>query len=176
MPDPATWGTVGQWVGGVGTTLAFGATFYVIRRDAKVRRYAQARKIVFYDTYDTDVRYDELNEKHYFDCIVKNLSDEPIYDVALIDIPDNDDLALILLPQEALTYTQITGFPSSISLYFRDNAGLYWSRSSSGNLAESPHQLFIRFRYIRLRHWLRKKLKPRSRRSTHPKQRSDQTE
>jgi hypothetical protein len=49
MPDHATWGTVGQWVGGIGTTLAFTATFYVIRRDAKVRRYAQARKIIFYN-------------------------------------------------------------------------------------------------------------------------------
>jgi hypothetical protein len=46
--NPDTWGTVADWVGGTGTTLAFLATAYVVWRDAKVRREAQARKVAYY--------------------------------------------------------------------------------------------------------------------------------
>jgi hypothetical protein len=46
--NPDTWGTFADWVGGIGTTLAFLATAAIIYRDSKVRREAQARKIAYY--------------------------------------------------------------------------------------------------------------------------------
>lgn len=45
--NPNTWGTVAEWVGGLGTAAAFLITAFVVYRDAKVRRMAQVRKVVF---------------------------------------------------------------------------------------------------------------------------------
>lgn len=44
MASSIDWGTIPAWVSGIGTTLAFTATFIVIRLDANVRRVAQARE------------------------------------------------------------------------------------------------------------------------------------
>jgi hypothetical protein len=46
--NPDTWGTVADWVGGLGTTPAFLATAYGITCDVKVRRESQARKVAYY--------------------------------------------------------------------------------------------------------------------------------
>jgi hypothetical protein len=56
MGDPKVWGTVAQWVGSLGTTSAFFATFYVILKDAKVRRQAQASHVAYYLTDSTSSR------------------------------------------------------------------------------------------------------------------------
>lgn len=45
--NPGIWGTVADWVGGLGTTAAFVAAVIVIGKDANVRRLAQARKVAY---------------------------------------------------------------------------------------------------------------------------------
>jgi hypothetical protein len=45
--NPDTWGTVADWVGGLGTTAAFLAAVVVITKAAKVRKIAHARRVVF---------------------------------------------------------------------------------------------------------------------------------
>lgn len=78
--DTNVWGTVAEWVGGLGTTLAFGITALVVFRDAKVRRESQARKIAYY-LRDVDRETHEISGKYtkWWDLEVHNLSDEPIY-------------------------------------------------------------------------------------------------
>ncbi|MDP9906070.1 hypothetical protein [Arthrobacter bambusae] len=49
--SPSVWGTVDQWASAVFAGSAFFATFYVIRRDAKLRRMSQARRVVYYFSY-----------------------------------------------------------------------------------------------------------------------------
>jgi hypothetical protein len=84
--DPSIWGTVADWVDGIGTSLAFVATFVVILRDARVRRYTQSRKVGYVvettkpmplpGSGHEDIALDEQTR-----FVVKNLSDEPLYDV-----------------------------------------------------------------------------------------------
>lgn len=87
--NPDTWGTVADWVGGVGTTAAFIAAVVVIAKDAKVRKIAQARKVVYvseeteFSTYKSVLSGDTSTGSHtrIHRYILKNLSDEPIYRV-----------------------------------------------------------------------------------------------
>lgn len=138
--NPDTWGTVAEWVGSIGTTLAFLATFIVIRRDAKVRRIAQARRIVY--TVETlnlmqlTIKGHEppaLMDKSYS---LTNLSDEPIYDVFfLIDgangqIPASKD---VVLPGEVFSAEVETGVKAPIVL-FRDNSETAWIRNVNGKI------------------------------------------
>jgi hypothetical protein len=161
MFDPATWGTVGQWVGSIGTTLAFTATFYVIRRDAKVRRYAQARKVAFYQGWTT-VEVDAVTHEEVprFDRTVQNLSDEPIYDVRIWKIGDTTrsntlEKREVLLPNgPSLIYRCDSETGERIFLDFRDNSGKRWTRTLRGNLSEIDVLSFgIRLR-IRFVMWL----------------------
>lgn len=136
--DPATWGTVADWVGGIGTTAAFAATFVVIRRDAKVRRESQARQIAYFLRKPEGYKYLVLDEQEEpVDYFVNNMSPEPIYDVVQFYRSDNAlgilDYKDMLLPQQEYEfpqadYTRIA--PPLIS--FRDNSGNMWIRSVSG--------------------------------------------
>jgi hypothetical protein len=72
MYDPALWGTVAQWASGVGSTAAFWATFYIIRRDAKIRRRTQVRKVLFYHRVDSEGRHE---------VVLENSSDEAIHHI-----------------------------------------------------------------------------------------------
>jgi hypothetical protein len=140
----AVWGTVGQWVSAVGTTLAFTATFYVIRRDAKVRRRSQARKVALYmERLPRAPEEVEGKHKTWYDLTVQNLSDEPIYDVRfhmvsgkrLIDTLGGGN---VLLPGGTRAHRQ--GYSSivfgGVDLLFRDNSGYHWRRNVQGHLKE----------------------------------------
>lgn len=85
MFDPKVWGTVGQWASAIGTTSAFSATFYVIRRDARSRREAQARKVsmeVLFRPHDGQLIVNE-GTRGALTLTVHNLSDEAIFDVTV---------------------------------------------------------------------------------------------
>ena len=142
--NPDTWGTVADWVGGTGTTLAFLAAAAVIYRDAKERRQSQARKIAYYfrevDRAPGDVRgkYTKwwMHEVH-------NLSDEPIYRVQHHESHGNMRLPVrlrfreVLLPGQSFT-VQEERFPSKSrrEVRFLDNSGRAWTRTLRGDLKE----------------------------------------
>lgn len=145
---PGEWGTYGQWASAFGTTAAFTATFYVIRRDARVRQVSQARKVTFYTEREEpekrDVKLWEAMPKkprHTFFATVKNLSDEPIYDVGIyvcrrgkkVDILASDD---VLLPTSTLKRDSMGWFYGSLDARFRDNSGRTWDRTWDGKLRE----------------------------------------
>lgn len=174
--DPTTWGTVGQWASAVGTTLAFIAAVYVIRRDAKVRRRSQSRKVVYYEAV-SDRETDDIEGKYrrWYDATIKNLSDEPIYDVWLFMVSergrrliDNLNGVEVLLPGES--FHRRSGYSFSfryVDVIFRDNSGFWWRRSLDGKLEE--HTLLRRwaFKYPHLSSprrffiWLRKRRRSR---------------
>ncbi|MDQ0672960.1 hypothetical protein QFZ36_000521 [Pseudarthrobacter siccitolerans] len=127
--NPDTWGTVGQWASAVITGSAFFATFYVIRRDARVRLLAQARKVAYYRS----------QRGRFWNHTVHNLSDEPIFDVQLHVVVKGRSRELIaekeiLIPQEKLSPTE--WFADSIDAEFRDNSGHWWRRTVNGKLHE----------------------------------------
>jgi hypothetical protein len=167
--DATLYGSVGQWVGAVGTTAAFGATFYVILRDANLRRKSQARKVAFYieRTYRNGESAAQGHNPTSYDYTVHNQSDEPIYsatiyverpgftlyDAALgsIDwlLPDKKDhVSLKVLPHE------VRGVAFTI---FRDNSGDWWRRDTEGRLKHLSR--FAMWR--RARRWKRRAAKPR---------------
>lgn len=128
---PGEWGTYGQWASALVTGSAFFATFYVIRRDAKVRRYAQARKVVFYS--------EELRPARGYQYTVRNLSDEPIYGVVLYKEHPNTIFSLdkVLLPGKDTPPFVTKGDNSPpLRLAFRDNGGWNWNRDTLGFLRE----------------------------------------
>jgi hypothetical protein len=126
--NPSTWGTVADWVGGVGTTLAFFATFYVIRRDAKLRRTSQARRIVYYFSYFIP---GEPMEDRWFH--IRNNSDESIYDVFFYDHGGrqiSQGARQVLHPGEETKYRSL----EVPRISFRDGARVRWLRTIEGDL------------------------------------------
>jgi hypothetical protein len=144
--DPSIWGTVADWVGGIGTSLAFVATFVVILRDARVRRYTQSRKVVYVvettkpiplpGSGHEDIALDEQTR-----FVVKNLSDEPVYDVLHYLHSSRNHrrellaLKTVLLPGEETAYeSDKYSVSEGPRVTFRDNSGWFWNRSIDGHL------------------------------------------
>lgn len=154
---PSVWGTVGQWVSAIGTTSAFLATFYVIRRDAGERRQSQARKTSLY-VVTRERAPSEVQGKYrtWYDLTIKNLSEEPIYDVTfvmtegkrLIDGVGHKD---IVLPDETVEkrnhYSNVVF--GGVDVVFRDNSGHWWRRNVRGVLMELSDAPFRRRRRFR---------------------------
>lgn len=144
MFDSSVWGTVGDWVTGLGTVSAFGATFYVIRRDAKERRRSQAKKTSLY-VITRQRAPEEVEGKHkvWYDLTFKNLSEEPVYDVYFMMVEGKrliDSLGYeeIVLPGEIRErryhYSNVTF--GGVDVIFRDNSGKNWRRNVRGFLTE----------------------------------------
>lgn len=146
--NPDTWGTVADWVGGTGTTLAFLATAFAITRDVKVRREAQARKVAYY-FHEVDRAPDEVQGKYtkWWVHEVHNLSDEPIYRVQHHRV-ERDGMRMpiqlrfreLLLPGQSFTIRE-GGYPSKSrrEIQFLDNSGRAWIRTLRGDLkAHTP--------------------------------------
>lgn len=138
--NPDTWGTVADWVGGLGTTAAFIAAVVVIAKDAKVRKIAQASKVIYYQEPVKGSNYDAPIPNHYL-YIVKNLSDEPIYSPAYYD-PRAPGVSFgprreVLLPGKDMDLgnTDYKRFDGP-RVVFTDNAGRIWNRDISGHLRE----------------------------------------
>lgn len=143
--NPDTWGTVADWVGGIGTTLAFLATAAVIYRDSKVRREAQARKIAYYFR-EVDRSPEEVQGRYkkWWVHEVHNLSDEPIYRVQHHEVshrgtrvPMHLRFREVLLPGESFAI-QEAQYPSKSrrEIQFLDNSGRPWIRTLRGELKE----------------------------------------
>jgi hypothetical protein len=143
--NPDTSGTVADWVGGTGTTLAFLATAYVVRRDAKVRREAQARKVAYY-LREVDRAPDEIVGKYtkWWIHEIHNLSDEPIYRVKPhevnqrgVRIPIVRRFREVLLPGQSFTIQEaFYPSPGRREIQFLDNSGRPWIRTLKGDLKE----------------------------------------
>jgi hypothetical protein len=132
------WGDVPEWVGGLGTTAAFTATFFVIRRDANERQREQARKIVFYQaemspgTAPSQLARIAQSSKEIWTYELHNLSDEPIYSVNFQGLHGQLEIVPILLPGE-----HHHGSPSLdpyVTVTFTDNSGGSWERNMFGKL------------------------------------------
>lgn len=143
--DPATWGTVADWVGGLGTTAAFVAAVVVIAKDAKVRRLAQARKVVYIseetDTYSlVSVALhdpDDPPARPIRRFILKNLSDEPIYKIYFFYEDRTKRLRYlsrcnVVLPGEEFVYESDDAHMPRVA--FRDNSGNGWIRILAGKI------------------------------------------
>lgn len=139
--NPDIWGTYADWVGGVGTTLAFFAAVFVIAKDAKVRKIAQARKVAYVAEVRTVYRETDAwgvthpEEVTYY--ILKNLSDEPIYRCFFyahngrkagraIDSKD------VVLPGDEFVYG--LGIDEPPLACFRDNSDVGWVRNIKGKI------------------------------------------
>lgn len=144
--NPDTWGTVADWVGGTGTTLAFLATAYAITRDAKVRREAQARKVAYYFR-EVDRAPEELQGRYtkWWIHEVHNLSDKPIYRIQLHEIirrgyraPMYERFNELLLPGQSFSIPE-PRYPSKSrrEMQFLDNSGRIWIRTLRGDLKEA---------------------------------------
>jgi hypothetical protein len=140
VTDP--WGTIPAWVSAIGSTLAFFSAVYVIRRDARIRRFAQARKINLYATKVTKHPSTDTQRKHYSaEYVVENRSDETVYDVTLWCMSrsglSRDVLtgSRMLLPDDKISREWLHR-DNQIELDFRDNLGQTWARSYNGQLRE----------------------------------------
>lgn len=139
--NPDTWGTIGQWASALITGSAFFATFYVIRRDAAVRRYAQARKVAYYVKVIEPSKYEPVGTIADLEYIVRNISDEPIYGLAYFYHPGRRVVRgqEVVLPGEEVIYRRqgaedIGREVGTPRIWFRDNSGHFWNRSIDGFL------------------------------------------
>ncbi|MDN4611459.1 hypothetical protein [Arthrobacter burdickii] len=140
--NPDTWGTVADWVGGIGTTAAFVAAVVVMAKDAKVRKIAQARKVV-YVAETTQLMaisvpggpsYGGGTSTRY---ILKNLSDEPIYRVFFYAHAGSKagtalDSTAVILPGDEFSYDFDIDEPPLAC--FRDNSNIGWIRNIKGKV------------------------------------------
>jgi hypothetical protein len=152
---PGEWGTFGQWASALITGAAFTATFYVIRRDAKVRRFAQARKSAFFikEVPLPPIRRDGPLPHNLF---FKNLSDEPLYEVTFYRLEHRRRVSILgecpaLLP-EGTCKSAHTGTPTvrDTHVEFRDNSGITWVRRLDGRHYEIT-RLYRRFLNLKVR-------------------------
>lgn len=128
------WGTVGQWVSGLGSTAAFFLGFSILLRDRRHRQRAQAEQVSCWFNSVGD-------EDRVIDIWVKNYSANDIYRVALgrgkhgkrtraagfqiIDIKSR------LGPGEEIQVRHDLGLhwsKADVAILFADTAGLYWQR------------------------------------------------
>ncbi|WP_427117019.1 hypothetical protein [Pseudarthrobacter scleromae] len=149
--NPDTWGTVAEWVGGLGTTAAFLAAVVVIAKDAKVRKLAQARKVA-YVTEKLTV-YDHVRGATHVrqvpKYVLKNLSDEPIYDVSFhADAgitagqgPAIGEQDVVLPGEDFATKIELDEPPLA---HFRDNSNVAWMRNIKGKVRPLSNRRFAK--------------------------------
>lgn len=134
------WGTVPAWLSGIGTTSAFFATFYIIRRDSNTRRRTQASQIAYYASrLSIDSESSILREDPKGDVggiVIANLSKEAIYSVETHHLDRTDRsvvhihyVADVLMPDRTICVDTGAYVTYGIDLKFRDNSGLSWVRT-----------------------------------------------
>jgi hypothetical protein len=133
------YGTVPAWLGAVGTTCAFAATSYVIARDANLRRGAQARRIACHVSCKDGLAEDGITKTYECAYTVTNLSDEPIYMIAVLPVVHELGYftlgGRILLPTKTWERTIGGARPyTEFHLQFTDNAGNIWWRTHDDRL------------------------------------------
>lgn len=138
--NPDIWGTVADWVGGVGTAAAFGITAFVIWGDVRRRQRDQANRVSYYfEIVDpASMRDNPRNDYLYH---VHNYSDNTIYSVSLYHPVNLEDRFIksdtVLLPGEewALRLDK-WDYANMPKLAFRDADGTRWNKDKSGKLSK----------------------------------------
>jgi hypothetical protein len=153
------WGTFPEWLAAIGTLLAFAVALRLLFKELEARREAQedrrrnqARLVAAWITSkwasETELR---------FTLVVRNGSDEPIYDGRCVVVPSTNRIAsdpmmvfdwefrwLVLPPQE--TKEDDLRLPEKLwrslwdagtTLSFTDAAGRRWTRYPDGRLVPS---------------------------------------
>jgi hypothetical protein len=156
------WGDVATWVGGVGTALAFGATFVLLvitRQEQKAAREegrrAQARQV---SAWCARVR-PEANE---VTVTVQNSSDEPVYGMRVavgakwsrekVDFAEVADLQYVTPPKYQKDHTvrlELSPLPGGgdedsppVELVFNDaSGGRFWRRDRYGGLTQLTERI-----------------------------------
>ena len=146
------WGNVAEWVGAVGTALAFLAALALLRKELdaandsrrareqneSARRREQASHVA---------AWIEDSGGGTFSVVLKNASPYPVFDVAYYvaeadnHVPDSDwRLVDTMGPGMDASYGYVSAGESirGINLTFRDNAGIFWRRHGDGTLEEDP--------------------------------------
>lgn len=143
-------GNAAEWVAAVGTVGAFAATVVLLWFEQRARRAQEAeqRRQQARLVSAWTKRWDSMT----VDCVIRNGSSEPIYDVSLrtLDFPsdrtvDSADFVAItpettvdapLRPPEVAPQDPILRLGVPIDLRFTDSAGHHWLRDRFGVLRE----------------------------------------
>jgi hypothetical protein len=136
--NPDTWGTIADWVGGLGTAAAFGITAFVIGGDVQRRRRDKASRVSYYFELvePASLRDNPRNDYRYH---VHNYSDNSIYSVFLYHSVNIEDRKMkvetVLLPGDEWTIrTGDWDYANMPRLAFRDAHGKRWNKDKSGKL------------------------------------------
>ncbi len=157
----AQWGDIATWVGGVGTALAFLATFVLLvitRQEQKAAREddrrAQARQV---SAWCTGVQPATEDGRHTVTVTVQNSSDEPIYGLRVavgakwsgqnITIAEVQGLSYVTPPKYRKDHTvalELSPIPGGgyekyppVEMIFNDaTGGRFWRRDRYGGLAQ----------------------------------------
>jgi hypothetical protein len=162
-PDAVAWGTVGEWVSGIGALAAvlFSVVIYMRERrdklsaqaalqtredqDRELARTRQARQVFVWrqpaiERYRDQGSDDGVN--------MHNGSDLPVFDVLLLGYSSRNGRAALepegdfqdmILPNDGFT-SWSSGAPlqDHVLVIFRDANGARWARDAQGNLIENP--------------------------------------
>jgi hypothetical protein len=160
----ANYGTLPDWLAGVGTvgTLAF--SLWLFARQQADRRLAQAQMV---SAWPTAPEPTPTGGGVIFAVKVKNASTEPVYDVRATMVPydsphaDNPEAAtgqvgtttvrMPILPggeelESGVDPIRTGILPGAVGLSFTDAQGIRWQRLPSGVLREHPERLASRSR------------------------------
>jgi len=163
---PVQWGDVATWVGGVGTALAFFATFALLiitRQEQKATREddrrAQARQV---SAWCTGVQPAAEDGRHTVTVTVRNSSDEPIYGLRVavgaewsrekVAIAEVTDLHYVTPPNYQKDHTvrlELSPLPGGgcedsppVELVFNDaSGGRFWRRDRYGGLTQLTERI-----------------------------------
>jgi hypothetical protein len=152
---------VPDWIGAIGTSLAFFTAFYVIFRDHQTQRRReqeedarQARLILSwaeaFETSEVIATDQGLKPRHRFEAVIRNASSEPIVD-CLVEISIHlDDLAYSVTLAPARCHVKIVppgehrepvqlapdwATQAVVRITFTDSNGRRWLRDTHGELS-----------------------------------------
>jgi hypothetical protein len=168
----AEWGTVPDWVTALGTILAFLVALRLLAKELAAhheaeedRRRAQVRLVA---GWVTPPRPDPQAPANFvFDLVIRNASEEPIYDLNAVMVPPNGPHANdpeaapptvgaariqrgTLPPDEyvELRFRMVPTMPGILGMSFTDAAGRRWKRYPDGRLVEPNRQRRSRKDYM----------------------------
>lgn len=150
-PVSTTWGSVAEWVAGIGTVLTLGAAVFAIRQEfgsiqedrARLRRFQGSHVSAGIASYRRDRKLGMV-----YDLVIVNASDLPIYNVTAVvgppaghgDAPLEVNLLHLAARSEERSPIPASSSPTGAIVFydlrFKDAAGLGWLRGSDGDLVE----------------------------------------
>jgi hypothetical protein len=128
------WGSVPDWLAGLGTILAFILAFTVLRRELRAIRVHEARLVSVWSTYIGSV--EDTSKSYAFELFVRNGGTEPVYSVR-IRIRGTEMLSYDVLPPDATEKSTISLEMRErplLSVQFLDVQGQLWERGPQGRL------------------------------------------